>query len=319
MSTPASQTFCASRLPELVEAQVRLTDYQVQDELPEVLFIIGVPRSGSTILFECLTEEFLVLYPDNLVELFGFKIALGFHVSELIFRHRAHNCFNSFHGRTHPWGLRGPNELERFFRSILPSAEADAGERLSGPARPLMHLRRELSRVKCTTNISNCCVIFKNLQVSQYITEVREVLPRAKFVLIQRDPLLTAQSIIIAQRIEGRPLDEFWYLRPRRFPSNSCLNPLEQAVVQVNALEKEIAEQLGVLPASNFRIVSYKQLCCSTEEIVHELGEFIMPGGLPRRLGRAKPVIKYSCVPKLPAEEVAYLSRLIGQLSWPQY
>ena len=84
------------------------------------VFIVGEPRTGSTIFYQIITNYFNVAYPDNLVNFYRRNAFIGFALSKFIFNGRAHNCYSSNFGNTDNCGLHAPNEFGQFWYRWLP-------------------------------------------------------------------------------------------------------------------------------------------------------------------------------------------------------
>ena len=63
-------------------------------------FIIGAPRSGSTILYQALTNAYDVAYFDNVACTLHRNPLAGFALSRVMFGDRPHDSFTSTHGTT---------------------------------------------------------------------------------------------------------------------------------------------------------------------------------------------------------------------------
>ncbi|TMC14896.1 MAG: sulfotransferase [Chloroflexi bacterium] len=277
----------------------------------DALFIIGAPRTGSTFLFEVLSNYFLVHYPDNVVALFGHRLSAGFWFSRLLFQDRPHDCFFSVRGRTRRFGWRAPNELERLFRSLLPLHPLvnQQGHCEHG----LKRFEFELGKIAARSSLP---FLFKNLQVGLNIHRMLSYLPRSKFIFARRDPLFVAQSILLAKQAELVPPERVWYLVPRGMPR--LTDQYQQIVLQVNLLEWEICNQLSQLPAQTFEIVRYEDLCRSPCAVVEQLGRSLGAEWLVRRPnGSTSPVVRYSEDNKLSRNELDRLSEMIQKLEWP--
>ena len=74
--------------------------FSEQEPVYTPLFIIGPPRSGSTIFYQAITNALNVTYISNLVEACRELPMLGFWLHNIFFDSRAHNSFNSNYGKT---------------------------------------------------------------------------------------------------------------------------------------------------------------------------------------------------------------------------
>ena len=74
------------------------------------IFIIGVPRSGSTLLYQIIINYFKVIFPNNLIKLIPDSLYLGFWFTK-IFNKKLLPIFNSNYGDTSKYGLFQPSEF----------------------------------------------------------------------------------------------------------------------------------------------------------------------------------------------------------------
>ena len=92
----------------------RLSEPDLEKAFP--VFIIGAPRTGSTFLYQSITNSLDVAYIDNLVELFYDSFCAGFFISKALYGNKPHNNFVSYHGNTRRLGgLHAPSECGAFW------------------------------------------------------------------------------------------------------------------------------------------------------------------------------------------------------------
>ena len=69
--------------------------YGVETPAHSLVFIIGAPRTGSTILYQVITSLIDVSYIDNLANLARYNPYFGLRLSHLFFRNHSHQSFTS--------------------------------------------------------------------------------------------------------------------------------------------------------------------------------------------------------------------------------
>lgn len=218
------------------------------------VFIIGAPRTGSTILYQTITNRYDVLYIDNLACKFYKNLFFGMWLSNKIFKQKAHNCFQSDHGNTK--GLHAPSECGGFWYRWLPTDKhfidySDISDCM------VDEIRDEL------TAIINCFdkpIIFKNLNMGQRMRLIQKIFPEAKFIFVRRDPLFTAQSIINAKRKLNISDDHYWSIMPYNIAELEKLPSYEQVTKQIFFLEKQICSDSKLFNANSMLEIQYTNL-----------------------------------------------------------
>lgn len=268
------------------------------------LFIIGAPRTGSTILYQALTNLYDVLYIDNLVCKFHSNLFFGFRLSNKLFGTRPHNNFRSQHGRTEGW--HSPSECGQFWYRWLPKDRHFIDydditlEMVEG-------IRKEITAV---INYFGKPLVFKNLNAGQRMRLLTKCFPKAKFIFITRDPLQTAQSILKAKRRAGFHDNEFWSIMPSNVEKLKRLDWDEQIVKQVYFLEEQILRDKSLVYGENFFIIHYNDLSLQQiEKLAKEIG-------LKKRENPQKPIVEKNGSGAVAPAELECLKAQVEELYW---
>jgi hypothetical protein len=218
------------------------------------IFIIGAPRTGSTILYQALTNQLDVLYIDNLACKFHKNLLFGFKVSNFLFKQRAHNSFKSNHGVTK--GLHSPSECGNFWYKWLPKNRHFIDyEDLTDEM--IKEIRDELSSI---INTFDKPLLFKNLNAGQRLRLLVKVFPEARFIFSRRNPLYTSQSILQAKRKLGISDNSFWSVMPKNHETLKKLDWPEQITGQVYFLEKQIENDLQLFEKKQIQTIYYENI-----------------------------------------------------------
>jgi hypothetical protein len=275
------------------------------------VFIIGAPRTGSTILYQTITNQLDVLYIDNLTCAFNKNLFFGFWLSDKIFKQKAHNCFKSNHGNTRECGLHAPSECGSFWYRWLPKDKHfidydDINEKM------VKEIREEITT---TINYFDKPIVFKNLNAGQRMRLLKKCFPNAKFIFVKRDVIYTAQSILKAKRKLILKDNEFWSIMPKNVDELKQLNAYEQIVKQIYFLEKQIFEDKELFNSGNFLIVDYYELN-DYKKLIQKLQKFI---GIGMRDEFNNPEINLTEKFTLSTFEIDELKKEIEKLDWSFY
>ena len=238
------------------------------------IFVVGAPRSGSTLLYQLMVEAWDVTYLSNLHCAF-----LGApHLVELTAPWRPPpRTFASHHGRT--LGSAGPSECGdywyRFFRRRpqyvpLEAVDPDCMRRLRGSVRAL-------------TARAGRPAVFKNLVNSLRVAPLGTVLPEALFVVIHRDLVANAASLLAGRLERSGDYGRWWSAEPPEIGRLRALPPHEQVVEQIRAIDALIRADAEGLGPDRFHDVVYESLCEGVRGTLAGIREFAAGHGVELR------------------------------------
>lgn len=158
--------------------------------------IVGLPRSGTTILYQLLAQTMRVGYPSNTMALFWRTPTIGARLHEHLARTGPTVGTESIAGRTiEPLD---PHEFGYFWRNAL--GHSDNSIDADREPIPMHQLQDTLDAV---TGVFAKPVVYKNFYALVHIDEMRNHLVRQKYVVITRDPLDVALSLLDVRRRIG--------------------------------------------------------------------------------------------------------------------
>jgi len=248
-----------------------------------IVFIVGAPRTGSTLLYQLLTNMLNVGYLSNLSNLFCHSLLSGMVLHERIFSARPHNNFSSDNGRTRRW--IDVNESGKFWYQWYPRDVTKlTDEILSGiDFSPMVGIIRNI-QLKLKKPL-----VFKNQTSSQRVRSLASLFPDSIFVHVIRDPLPVARSII-RQRRRFLGSQEKWYsFKPENYEEIKDLDYVEQVVRQIHGVDGMIRSAFGELNTNRFMTVRYEDLDEQWPDITHEvLKKLSRFGPAEKRFGPAE-------------------------------
>lgn len=235
---------------------------------PGVVFLVGTPRAGTTLLFQLLARYCDYTYVPNFAARFWLVPVTGLKLYRLRFPRAVDRGELVSHlGRT--FGPHAPHEFSYFWHYWMGPAESD--DRTAA----------ELERVDWQAIRSEICglyhdfgrpVLFKSLNfVDYHVPQVAALLPSASFVWIRRDPRFVAQSILESRRRRYGDPCRWWSVRPRAAARWSQLGPVEQVVRQIVDIERALERAFAALPAGRRVVIQYESLVAAPSEATARL------------------------------------------------
>ena len=239
-------------------------------QLP-LIYIVGAPRSGTTVLSQVMSRCLAVGYVDNLVARFWRRPSVGIRLSRILLGEHGREgiTFESEHGTTR--GIAGPHEFGYFWRYWL---------QLDG--QPTHHLSAEALRALDAPGLRHAIerevlasfglpVVFKNVICGFQASALTDVHPRSLFVHIVRDTGATCASILKSRLDRYGTYASWWSLKPSTFAEIAAIaDPCAQVVRQVGDCRAEIETALG-RPGVHALTLRYEDLCRDPRTVLREI------------------------------------------------
>ncbi|MEO1045711.1 MAG: sulfotransferase [Pseudomonadota bacterium] len=241
--------------------------------LPPV-FIIGAPRSGTSLLYELLITRFRFAYMANAAHRFYrtplaatrlFQGAIG----------KWEGNFTSRYGHIDGWGA--PNEGGWIWQRWL--ADGDWTDGRDYPEPSIAELRQLTAGF---TAVLDAPFLNKNVMHSNRLRLMQRIWPDALYIEVRRDIRDNARSIIRAERSEGGPEkhgDIWWSVRPRLAADYAGKSDSERAVAQVIGVARDIAEDMAIIDQGRLFSIDYADMCAAPAKALGEMEQFLAAHG----------------------------------------
>lgn len=286
-------------LGTLNEALARVEEEGYLD-LPETyptLHVVGVPRSGTTLLYQVVAAGLEIGYVNNLVAAFWRAPVLGLRLSRKLGLDRFEPTFGSRFGRTE--GVAEPHEFGYFWNYHLryPGLyELPAGH------------EEEIDWARLRTVIVNMAhwnrgpIAFKPMLLVWHLVRIAREMPRSCFVWIRRDPRATALSLLEMRRSLFGSVEAWASLRPRGADWLADEPPWRQVAGQVVALERTLRSAADALGPESVLELAYEDLCADPRGTLERVASLLAAKGFePAR--RELPVATFEPRRRDPLEE----------------
>ncbi len=278
--------------------------------LPAV-FIVGGPRSGSTLLYQAWVRSRRFAYLNNVSARFPRS---AHRVARLLAMQRWEPpaSFRSEYGDTR--GRAAPSEAGDFWDHAFPWRVHHGVEPEDLDDSRVAALRAVVSGL---VELYGAPFLAKNLWHSVRIPALDAILPAAVFVVLRRDPLLMAQSLLEARRRRLGEAPGFWSIRPREIVPLEHLPPVEHTAHQLAATYRAIDAARRRLGEERFVDVDYEAFCAAPAAGIAALDAFLERRGwtLEER-APLETTFAASRELRLPPDEIERLETIFRE-QWP--
>ena len=240
-----------------------------------VIFIVGPPRSGTTLVSQLLSHSGGFGYISNFLARFwncptvGAKIESSLGIREP----SAGSAYTSEYGVTSEWGE--PHEFGYFWDRWF-----DLGQEVNKLTDDQLRqvdvdsLKQSVAGIE---KVQGKPMVFKNSTWCTFQIEfLANVFPSSVFVSCERDPLYAGQSILNARRRRLGDQNLWWSIRPAEYQRLLKLSPFEQVIGQVAHTYGEIDRSRQSLDSDRFVNLSYSDLCDDPREQVRRIGSAVL-------------------------------------------
>jgi hypothetical protein len=245
-----------------------------------LIFVVGPPRSGTTLVAQVLIAHLPVCYLNNLTAVFP-RSPITANVLLGKFLGPPKIAYRSYYGKS--LHLSGPNDALYIWDRWLGKDRTQVPTVLSDRAKEDMIRFFSAYQEACPKPFVN-----KVNRLVSCAHIVAEVLDKSYFICLKRDPVYLAQSLLRA-RLDIHGDVTMPYGVTARDLSASRKDYIQDVCDQVTFYEQKIAEQLQAIGPSRFWITSYEDFCKDPAALVKRVSEEILqhsvdPGRLQAEL-----------------------------------
>ncbi|MCP4214732.1 MAG: sulfotransferase [bacterium] len=284
-------------------------EYRPIEEIFPTLFIVGVPRSGSTLLSQLVSAHLDVGYINNLIAAFWKAPVYGIRLSKKLLPEHGSSSFQSTFGRTK--GIREPHEFGYFWSTFFDEnhlAQKTQDETANIDWRRMKHILTHM------TYAFRAPVVFKYLPMGWYMSRVRKVLAKSCFIRIRRDPVQNAISLYNSRKKFLEAPRRWFSLKPLEYDSLKDKPLHHQVAGQVFHIDRSLDLELEKI-APAFRLdIGYDDLCANPKKVLADITDMLNKAGGDVTFTR-EPQKKFDLTKKDPAAEAyAQLTEAVNKL-----
>ncbi|MDA7531535.1 sulfotransferase [Akkermansiaceae bacterium] len=235
------------------------------------IFVLGLPRSGTTLLTQLLYSCMNVQCTNNLMAKFWNSPLVGAKLSSILLSKKESN-YNSNLGSTEL--LSDPHEFSWFWQSRLNYNQSDKSLdfiKSSISQKNLDKLFKEINDMNCIVESS---MIHKPLELLiPFLSVINSSMSNALFIYIFRPDLEVASSLLNARESRFGDTSKMWGsipfgISPKEF---DCYSVVDQVAIQIKQLKLQYEQEMDSLNDTNLIRVSYEELCLKPLEVIETI------------------------------------------------
>lgn len=240
-------------------------------------FIVGNPRSGTTLFLQWLSSLGCFSYPTNTLARFAYAPYIGALIQEMLFNKKYDLLnelnitdneinFKSLLGKSS--GYLDPNEFQHFFRNYIPNYfptfihENEFNN---------IDFKSMLQALISIENVFNKPFVTKAMLLQYNLADFYAQIPNSIFFYIKRDPFFVMQSIYMSRIKYYGDVTKWWSVKPKEYNELITKDIYQQIAGQVYHTDKAIEEELALIPENNKIIIHYEEFCDNPEYYLNEI------------------------------------------------
>ncbi|XOF34025.1 MAG: sulfotransferase [Candidatus Electrothrix sp. YB6] len=239
------------------------SSFPVNTSPPSPIFIIGVPRSGTTLISQLLSACADVGYVNNLMARFWQAPAVGAQLSCEVLKRRLFTGDSAYGQTLYP---EEPHEFGGFWRSVLNYSDMAQKETDKGIDWDALVIT--LNRI---ASVYQRPVVYKVFQLYWHLAAFHSYLPSSKWIWVRRNSVDNALSLLQMRKDKTGAADSWFSARPLGADKYDSEPAPVQVVAQVKLIEDWIEGQLAQIPNDASLQINLDDLCKEPEYTIKNL------------------------------------------------
>ncbi len=246
---------------------------ELQETLPSV-HVIGVPRSGTTLLTQLIYSHLDVGYINNLIARFWKAPVSAIRISRKLLGDNYVSNLSSDYGKTDK--AYEFNEFNYLWYDLL---EYKTYHQKTESEAANIDWERAARVIKNMLWAYEKPIVFKSFMLGWHARNMQNVLSNSCFIWIKRDLVDTALSLFDVRRNLRGSIEEWVSFKPLNYEQLCNQSPAQQVAGQVYYLEQAYQSQIDALPESNYLVLQYEDICENPQKVVTEIQSLINANG----------------------------------------
>ncbi len=252
------------------------------------VFIVGAPRSGTTLFYQLLIQNFRTAYFPNIANSF-YMCPISATRFGLLFCKEYQSSFKSKFG--YEKGCMAPSEAGNIWNRWFPH-EGKEGFNYT-PAGYIKEPDRKII-YRIVANIEQLFrapFFTKNVKMSVRLPALSEIFPNALFLFLRREPLHAAVSLL---RIRRQHNLSWWSVMPKEIDRIKDLPDIEQVCHQVYYVEQNILQDARAYFPDQIYTLNYQTLCNQPQKELDNIYHFLNERGCHLQSKKVNTIQKFN-------------------------
>jgi len=232
------------------------------------LFIVGLPRVGSTLVYQAIVRRFVVAYLCNAAAWHPRAPAV---VTALLTRSVGiwpPNTFTSNYGTTTGWNA--PAQGREMWGRWFPPDQAYQGEgALSATA--IREMRAVVTKLEAAFSAP---FVNKAQGHAVRIPGLCEAFPHALFIRMRREHDAIRLSILKGRRECFHDESHWFSAKPSNYESLRGLDPIAQIIGQIRGIEADMDRDLAAVGTERVFTIDYERFCVEPHAVLEKVAAF---------------------------------------------
>lgn len=250
-----------------------------------VAFIIGNPRSGTTLVLQWLASMKYFAYPSNFLTRFAYAPYVGALIQKMLFDKsydfdgdfydiKSTLNFDSNLGKSK--GALATNEFQHFFRNYMPNFDPEYLNENSLKKIDFEGMKRGIATIE---RVFGKPFITKAVMLQYNLISFSDSIPNSFFIYVKRTPIFVMQSLLLAREKYYGNRNIWWSVKPKEYEILRDMDVYHQIAGQVFFTNKSIESELKKIPKEKKIIIEYEKFCRSPEYYYNEIKEIYKDAG----------------------------------------
>ncbi len=277
-----------------------------------VIFVVGAPRSGTTVLTQLLLSAFQIGYVNNIIAKFWKAPYMGCVLAKSLKQNqqKLNIGTKSNYGFTNEY--EGPHEFGYFWQRWF---RYDDSHQIEGDKIGEEEVKILQQEVAAMESVFEAPMLFKNpAALSLNIDFLSKVFPTSIFIYIHRERFFNAQSLLLGREKYGNSRSDWFSVKPIEYAWLKDKSVEEQIAGQTYYTQKRIEDCLRGLPEKRQLTIAYESFCEQPLQYLQKVESLLQLSGysLQKRSNNLPVSLKNTNVIRLEADA---LKRLENSLS----